>query len=362
MSSSMSSLLRTTASKPQTTLFSSLYSECFSTQNENQQAVPVILHPSMTGQSYTGVAKAPHFIQRRYQRQEYYTHYMRDHPSPNPNIKPHTITQTPQVKFVNSGANNTSNIYDVLKLYHANLNVHKNAPRVNIGGDHSMSIATVAYTLNHYPDAKVIWIDAHPDLNTFESSTSKNIHGMPLAILTGLDTELGASYPCVRNKLSFNNLLYIGIRSIDDFERSIINEHQIQYITSTTVNTNIRETLRIISDFVGNSPIHLSFDVDSIDSREMICCGTPVHSGIKYDSMLPIIKYLSKKNTLVNADITELNVIDGFNEYFDETKKQQALTHVTQIFRTILHGMFIHHRNVCKSATNPREFFHAVSR
>ena len=56
-----------------------------------------------------------------------------------------------------------------------------------IGGDHSMSIASVAYTLNRDPNAKVLWIDAHADINTYNSSTTKNLHGMPLSFITGLD-------------------------------------------------------------------------------------------------------------------------------------------------------------------------------
>ena len=73
-----------------------------------------------------------------------------------------------------------------------------------------MSIATVADTLNRNPNAKVIWIDAHADINTPDSSISKNLHGMPLAFLTGLTSpkEL-LNYTFIKNQLRFNNLLYI---------------------------------------------------------------------------------------------------------------------------------------------------------
>ena len=58
---------------------------------------------------------------------------------------------------------------------------------INIGGDHSMSIATIASTLNKYPNTKVIYFDAHADLNTYKSSKSKHYHGMPLSFITGID-------------------------------------------------------------------------------------------------------------------------------------------------------------------------------
>ena len=94
--------------------------------------------------------------------------------------------------------------------------------KINIGGDHSMAIATVADSLNRVPPGKlkVIWFDAHPDINTYKSSISKNYHGMPLGYLTGLCKS--HYFPFITNYLNFENLLYIGIRDIDEYEKKII--------------------------------------------------------------------------------------------------------------------------------------------
>ena len=85
---------------------------------------------------------------------------------------------------------NNMNFYkNIHALYKVNSNIEKSEFRLNIGGDHSMSLGTLAYTLHKYPNCKVIWVDAHPDINTYANSNTKNRHGMPLGYLTGLDWD-----------------------------------------------------------------------------------------------------------------------------------------------------------------------------
>ena len=92
--------------------------------------------------------------------------------------------------------NDGEHLFENLKnLYEANAN--SNQPNLNIGGDHSMAISTVSNSLNKYDNLKVLWFDAHPDINTYEKSESKSYHGMPLSFLTGLDKN--ENFPYIKN-------------------------------------------------------------------------------------------------------------------------------------------------------------------
>lgn len=183
--------------------------------------------------------------------------------------------------------------------------------RINIGGDHSMSLATVAYTLNHFPESKVVWFDAHPDINTSYSSETQNVHGMPLGFLTGLDTYQGFSF--IKQKLSFRNLLYVGLRDIDDYEKNVLNICNINQITSEEVNNNPNNVIRKIQSFIDNDPFHLSFDVDCMDPSIMSSTGTPVENGILLKPMKKVLRNIMNSDKMVNMDITELNLELGEN-------------------------------------------------
>ena len=116
-------------------------------------------------------------------------------------------------------------------------------PRINFLGDHSSSMATGASSIRQYPNCKFIWIDAHPDINTYDSSYTKNYHGMPLSYLTGLNKPFyPMPFPFLINKLSYQNILYIGIRSIDSYEQKIIEDNNIQVIKTNECNYDINNT------------------------------------------------------------------------------------------------------------------------
>ena len=228
------------------------------------------------------------------------------------------------VKCKNNGI---SNFYKNIKnLYDVNMLHSKN---INIGGDHSMSIATVASTMNQYKNAKVIWLDAHPDINTYESSLSKNYHGMPLSYLTGIDCN--KSFKFIKNFLDMDNLLYVGIRDIDDFEKNIIDKYKIKYITCDEINYNYDNTIKKIKDFVGESPIHISFDVDSMDPSIIPCTGTRSKNGLNYNAKLVLDNLLETSN-VVNIDITEINLDLG-----NRNDKIKTLLNLSFIFNNILH-------------------------
>ena len=94
--------------------------------------------------------------------------------------------------------------------------------------------------------------------------------------------------------LKFKNILYIGIRDIDHFEKSIIQDKGINVITMDDIQNNMGHTLQNIRNFIGTSPIHLSFDVDVLDPSIMPGTGTPVPNGIKLEEAKTILDELYK--------------------------------------------------------------------
>ena len=201
-------------------------------------------------------------------------------------------------------------VNNLWNLYHANILFDR---KINIGGDHSMAIATIADSLNRVPQnkLKVLWFDAHADINTYNSSRTKNFHGMPLSYLTNLDYDEELSF--IANTLNFENLLYIGIRSLDKYERKVIQKYNIKYINVNEVNNYPEESLKIIKDFIGNDPTHLSFDVDAMDPSLIPSTGTPVENGLHLEETKFILDEVKDSN-IINMDITELNLEIGSNK------------------------------------------------
>jgi arginase len=236
----------------------------------------IILFPHNLGQTKTGVEKAPKYLNKFI------------------NHKKHKVLT---VKNTGDLFKNLKDLYDINKKI--------KGKRVNIGGDHSMAIATIAYTLNKYPNAKIVYFDAHADLNTYKKSKSKHYHGMPLSFVTGLDND--PKFNFIKNKLGYDNLLYIGGRCWDIFERDEIYKKNIKFLTPDEINNNFEESLNKILDFVGDSPVHVSFDVDSIDPKYIPSTGTAVKNGVELKNAITILDKLNSKN-LVNMDITELNM------------------------------------------------------
>ena len=254
----------------------------------------VILFPHKLGQTKSGVDKTPASMKSFINRTNH------------------------RIINVKSRGNLFKNIQN---LYNANKKCGKH-PIVNVGGDHSMSIATIAHTLNTHPNAKVLYFDAHGDINSLASSKSKHYHGMPLSFITGLDHD--DRFPFIKNNLSFDNLCYFGTRCVDPFEKDIIYEKNIKYIESPELNDNINQVIQKVDNFIGNSPVHLSFDVDCLDPSFIPSTGTTVKDGIKYSSAIQMLNYLYTKN-VVNVDITELNVGLGTKEDIDKSRKNTLL-------------------------------------
>jgi arginase len=179
---------------------------------------------------------------------------------------------------------------------------------INLGGDHSIAIGSVSASLNKYnDDLVVIWIDAHADINSMQSSSSKNVHGMPLSILTR-----PLQYELPLQRLKYNQIIYIGLRDCDDFEIKLIQDNQIRHWTSHEINELDRWSqhrtgfINLLKTLTQDKKIHVSLDVDALDPKYIPCTGTSVENGISMDFVTNLISNL--KNNIVNADIVELNL------------------------------------------------------
>ena len=212
------------------------------------------------------------------------------------------------------------------KLFNANVQCKK--PTINIGGDHSMAIATIGASLEKHGSAlKVIWFDAHGDINTRKTSPSGNYHGMPLAFLTGLDSDYDM-FPFLYTvpDLKFENILYLGIRDLDNGEKLVLKEKKINFIRCKEINENPAQTYAKIKEFVGKDPVHFSFDVDGLDPEEMSSTGTTAPAGVKTKAIKPIVDKIMRNLNVVNMDITEFNLelgdqeksIKNFRKLFDK--------------------------------------------
>lgn len=203
---------------------------------------------------------------------------------------------------------------NLCKLFYANMKINK--PIINIGGDHSMSIATIGASLEKHGSAlKVIWFDAHGDVNTRKTSPSGNFHGMPLAFLTGLDNDYDL-FPFLYSvpELKFENILYLGIRDLDAGEKKVLKDKKIRFIKSKEINEKSAETYAKIKEFVGKDPVHFSFDVDGLDPVEMSSTGTTAKNGVHTEAIKPIIDKIMKNLNVVGMDIAEFNLELGDKE------------------------------------------------
>lgn len=187
-----------------------------------------------------------------------------------------------------------------------------------LGGDHSLSIGSIAGISKHYENLGVIWYDAHGDLNTLESSPSGNIHGMPLRALIGEGDEALTNIGGYKNKVKPENVVLIGMRDLDEGEKKYIKEAGILTYTMADIDRLgmgqvISETIEYLKDKTDG--IHLSLDVDALDPVETSGTGTIVPGGATYRESHLAMEMLHESKLIVSADLVEVNpLIDEYNK------------------------------------------------
>jgi arginase len=190
-----------------------------------------------------------------------------------------------------------------------------------LGGDHSVAAGTVAGVAEFYRRKQekigLIWIDAHSDINTPNSSPSGNVHGMPLAAIMGLGpNELGNIFN-FSPKVHRENCVLVGVRDIDAIEKENIRKAGIEVFTMRDIDERgmrvvIEEALRIAGrDTAG---YHVSLDMDWIDPEDAPGVGTPVRGGATYREAHLAMEIIADHGRMLSFEIVEVNpVIDEHN-------------------------------------------------
>jgi arginase len=190
-----------------------------------------------------------------------------------------------------------------------------------LGGDHSVAVGTVSGLSHFYRrlggKIGLVWIDAHADMNTPETSPSGNVHGMPLACCVGLGpAELTAIFDYAP-KVDPRNVAVIGLRSVDAGERRNVQRAGVHAYTMRDVDERglraiMQEALEVAND--GTEGFHLSFDMDSVEPHEAPGVGTPVKGGMTYREAHLAMENICDCDRLVGLEVVEVNpVIDEAN-------------------------------------------------
>lgn len=185
---------------------------------------------------------------------------------------------------------------------------------IMMGGDHAMSIGSIAAVARFCHDRKkplcMLWIDAHADFNTAQTSPSGNIHGMPVAVTAGLGPKdllsIGHATPMVKPE----NIYQIGIRSVDDQEKKLVIEQGVVVYDMRRIDEiGMRATMQAILSEVEkmDAHLHVSFDVDSLDPAIAPGVGTTIQGGLTYREAQLCMEMIHDSGRMISLDIAEIN-------------------------------------------------------
>lgn len=190
-----------------------------------------------------------------------------------------------------------------------------------LGGDHSIASGTIAGVAAHFRKQEkrigLIWLDAHGDMNTPESSPSGNIHGMPMAAIAGYGppelTEIAGFKP----KIEPRSISMVGIRDLDSKERRMIKEAGIHVFTMRDIDERgmrevMTEAIRFATD--DTAGVAVSLDMDFVDPTDAPGVGTPVRGGVTYREAHLALEMIADSKSMVSFELVEINpVIDLHN-------------------------------------------------
>ena len=188
---------------------------------------------------------------------------------------------------------------------------------VVLGGDHSVALGTLGGLHRVHGPGGVIWIDAHGDLNSPETSPSGNVHGMVLAAAIGLAGDRFQGDGWDLPALVPNRVALIGVRSLDDGERALLKELDALVFTMSDVDRlgverAVRESLTHVA---GPGFVHVSLDMDVVDPDVAPGVGTPVRGGFNYREAHLAMELIAESGLLTSMDVVEVNpVLDRENE------------------------------------------------
>jgi arginase len=190
-----------------------------------------------------------------------------------------------------------------------------------LGGDHSLSIGSVAAVAQEYrrqgESIGLIWVDAHADMNRPHTTPSGNVHGMSLAVLMGHGDDRLVRLTGSEQAVNPKNVSVLGARQLDDGEKELIAELGVRVFTMSEIDDRgvsacMDEALERANH--GTAGFHVSFDLDSLDPREAPGVGTPVRGGLTYREGHRVCEKAARSGRLVSFEMVELNpVLDDRN-------------------------------------------------
>ena len=244
-------------------------------------------------------------------------------------LGPETITKDLDKKFINeiytvksqnvkkeySKENKKKNL-DSINEFNERLykrveeSIEKEKFPITIGGDHSIAIASALASIKEHTNLGVIWIDAHGDYNTFETTETGNIHGLPLAAITGYEKNYLTNFHA-GNKYNCSNTVIVGGRDIDKLERVNLENAGIKVFSTEDIHeqgmeTVMKEAMKIASK--NTKGIHISCDLDVLDPEIAPGVSVPAKDGITLEEMDEAInEILKNKEAVKSIDLVEYN-------------------------------------------------------
>jgi arginase len=183
---------------------------------------------------------------------------------------------------------------------------------LTLGGDHSIALGSVSGVASVHRDVGILWVDAHADFNTEQTTPPGNIHGMILAALAGLGnnrlTHIGGWGP----KLNTRTIVIVGARDLDQGEQELLRANAIHVFTMSIIDQRgISDVMQEAIALAGqqDNRIHLSLDMDALDPKEAPGVGTPVRGGLTYREAQLSMEMVADSGKLSSMDVVEVNPI-----------------------------------------------------
>ena len=191
-----------------------------------------------------------------------------------------------------------------------------------LGGDHSIAAGSAAGVASHFRKQSkrpgLLWLDAHGDMNTPDSSPSGNVHGMPLASIIGYGAPEMVDMLGFHPKIEPRNVALVGIRDLDAKERRLIKDSGVHVFTMRDIDERgmrevMSEAIRFASD--DTDGIAVSLDMDFVDPSDAPGVGTPVRGGVTYREAHLAMEMIADSEAMVSLEVVEINpVIDLHNK------------------------------------------------
>jgi arginase len=189
---------------------------------------------------------------------------------------------------------------------------------VVVGGDHSLSLGSVAAVARQQPELGLLWLDAHGDFNTPQTSPSGNVHGMVLACLVGLGPASLVRVGGFGPKLRPERCALVGVRQLDPGERELLRDSGVRVFTMKEVDRCgvgevVQRALEVVTEG-GRHPLHVSLDLDVVDPAHAPGVATPCAGGLSYREVHLAMELVADCGCLVSMDVVEVNpILDAHN-------------------------------------------------